>query len=56
LFEKEFVGAVLVAGSLKVDRVAVEEGKFAVDDGGADGASDGGEHDEGKVYGIARED
>ena len=48
LFEELFVGVMLFAGFGEVDGAAVEEGEFAIDDGGADGAGDGGEHGERK--------
>ena len=49
-FEELLVGAMLFAGFVEVDGAAAEESEFAVDDGGADGAGDGGEHDRRKVY------
>jgi hypothetical protein len=44
LFEQMFVSAMLFAGGFEVDGLAREEGEFAIDDGGADGAGDGDEH------------
>ena len=40
----------LGAGFRKIDELALNEGQFAIDDGGTDGARDGGEHVGGKVY------
>lgn len=49
-FEELFVGVVLGAGFFQVDGAASEESKLAIDDRGADGAGNGGEHSEPKVY------
>ena len=49
LCKEFFVGAVLCLGSGEVYGLARDEGQLAIDHGGADGASDGGEH-EGEVY------
>ena len=35
---------VLLLGGGQIDGLAVDEGKFAMDDGRADGSGDGGEH------------
>jgi len=43
-FEELFVSVVLLLCFGEVDGIAVDEGEFAVDDRGADGARDGGEH------------
>jgi hypothetical protein len=37
---------VLLLSLQKIDRAAVDEGDFAMDNGGTDGARDGGEHSE----------
>ncbi len=42
--QQVFVGVVLLLGNGQINGLAVDEGKFAVDDGGADGAGDGCEH------------
>lgn len=43
--EKVFIGVVLLLGDHQADGPAIDKGKFTVDDSGADGAGDGGEHD-----------
>ena len=42
--EKFFVSVMLPLGGGQIDGPAIDEGKFAMDDGGADAACDGGEH------------
>ncbi len=42
--EQVLVGVVLLLGGGQIDGLAVDEGEFAMDDGGADGACDGGKH------------
>src|SRR6266851_2110504 len=42
--EQFFVSVVLLLGGGQIDGLAVDEGKFAMDDGRADGACDGGKH------------
>src|SRR5258708_27134956 len=42
--QKRFVGAVLFLSGGEIDELAVNEGKFAMNDGGADGARHGDKH------------
>ncbi len=44
--QKRFVGAVLFLSGGEIDGFAVNEGKFAMNDGGADGARHGDKHDD----------
>ena len=44
VLQELLIGTMLFAGFLEVDGEAVEEGEFAIDHGGADGAGDSGEH------------
>jgi hypothetical protein len=43
-FEELFVSVMLGAGDFEVDRLARNKAELAIDDGGTDGARDGGEH------------
>lgn len=50
VLQELLIGAVLLASFMEIDGATIEESEFAIDDGGADGAGDGGEHDRRKVY------
>jgi hypothetical protein len=61
LFQNFFVGMMLRLRRGQVDRFPINEGKFAIDDGWADSAGDGGEHfertslhEKGRACGLAK--
>ena len=45
-FQERFIGAVLLPRFCEIDGLAIDERDFAMDNGGTDGARDGGEHGE----------